>query len=206
MEKSHKIIIIGLSIVIIALIVGLAYTTFNVKDTQLDILGSKAISANGTLTVKLVSSDGTPLEGKKVSISVYSDSGDEVFVDSTSTDSLGKANITLENVAVGNYTINATFNGDNGYAASTASEKIEIIKEENVEASGVTESSDNSQSTDDFKTPLDGDPYVVEYDEYHGGSENIKYYTYRDGSVVAISDNGFYLTQFADGSYESGYL
>ena len=214
----NKYLFIGLMAVLIVIIVGFfAFALHLTEDVKIDVLGNGEIEEGESIHIKLTSKDGTPLEDKEVHVSILNKRGNnymsQIPTQTLKTDSNGKISYSQENLTKGEYTIKVTFRGDDKYSANETTEKIKIIEKKVIETTPqettpVSESTTAETESDstDFKTPLDDDPYVVEYDEYHGVSENIKYYTYPDGSVVAISDDGHYVTQFSGGGMAYGYI
>lgn len=213
MNKNY---LIGVGVLIIAIVAGVSFYIMGVNSaqpTQIEIFGNGTIEEGGSLNIQLSSLNGTSISGKKLKVVISNSKGKKVLDRSLNTNTNGKISVNLDNLSSGKYNVNVSFSGDDKYLANNTSDKIKIKEKEVVIESTpeevtqtVPESEPSESESRDFQTPLDDDPYVVEYDEYHGVSENIKYYTYDDGSVVAISDNGHYLTQYADGSMDSGYI
>lgn len=219
MEKRDKIIIVGLIIVIIALITGLAFmlmdNTSPKQESQINILGNSTVSEGDSISVKL-SSNGTVLKDEILHVSVLNGSGDEILYKSVKTNSKGIAKLALENVSAGSYEVNVTFRGDENYSATNASKSI-TVNEKVVEAAPqVSESnhetaqstSDASQASSDNPADFDGDGrsdvfYSESYDEDLG---HIGYLDFSDGYRMTVFEDGEYYVEDANGYIGGGYL
>lgn len=142
-----------LSIICIALIaivgIGVAATYFNTNSTEktnLEITSAANLTKGDLLTVKLTNESGAGIADKTINI-ILTDSNNNITTFNTTTDSQGIGNISL-NDSLGNYTVNATFSGDDNYESSHASQNL-TIEETTAQLNGTTSNSatsSNSQS------------------------------------------------------------
>lgn len=174
MEKRDKLIIVGLIIVIIALITGLAFmlmdNTSPKQESQINILGNSTVSEGDAISVKL-SSNGTVLKDEILHVSILNGSGDEILYKSVKTNSKGMANFVLENLSAGTYNMNVTFRGDGNYSANTTSKEITVMEIEVVEEPiTVQESSSNDNSItydEELNVYYDSNRVIVDPDGHH---------------------------------------
>ena len=126
MEKNHKIIIVGLVIVIIALVVVLATiiqapTKENVK---LTIENKKTIEKGGSIKIKLTDGNGTPIKDQTVNISITDKKGTTDY-HSIVTNEKGVGKLKLDK-SPGKYAVNCTYGGNENYTGDNATQKLKI--------------------------------------------------------------------------------
>ena len=175
MDKNQWIIV-GLVIVIIALIIGLAVmmqapTKENVK---LTIKNKKVIEEGENIKIQLTDMNGTPIKGQTVNISVTDKEGATDY-HSVVTNEKGVGKLKLDK-SPGKYTVNCTYGGNENYAANTTNQTLKI-NEKPVEESADVEYNSYSSSSEDTRPEVDSsgitrqqaDKYGYTYTTEHGG-------------------------------------
>ena len=169
-------IIVGLVIVIIALIIGLAVmmqapTKENVK---LTIKNKKVIEEGENVKIQLTDMNGTPIKDQTVNISVTDKDGTTDY-HSVVTNEKGVGKLKLDKNP-GKYTVNCTYGGNENYTANTTNQTLKI-KEKPVEESADVEYNSYSSSSEDNRPEVDSsgitrqqaDKYGYTYTTEHGG-------------------------------------
>ena len=175
MDKNQWIIV-GLVIVIIALIIGLAVmmqapTKENVK---LTIKNKKVIEEGESIKIQLTDMNGTPIKGQTVNISVTDKEGATDY-HSVVINEKGVGKLKLDK-SPGKYTVNCTYGGNENYTANTTNQTLKI-KEKPVEESADVEYNSYSSSSEDTRPEVDSsgitrqqaDKYGYTYTTEHGG-------------------------------------
>lgn len=175
MDKNQWIIV-GLVIVIIALIIGLAVmmqapTKENVK---LTIKNKKVIEEGENVKIQLTDMNGTPIKDQTVNISVTDKDGTTDY-HSVVTNEKGVGKLKLDKNP-GKYTVNCTYGGNENYTANTTNQTLKI-KEKPVEESADVEYNSYSSSSEDNRPEVDSsgitrqqaDKYGYTYTTEHGG-------------------------------------
>lgn len=175
MDKNQWIIV-GLVIVIIALIIGLAVmmqapTKENVK---LTIKNKKVIEEGENVKIQLTDMNGTPIKDQTVNISVTDKDGTTDY-HSVVTNEKGAGKLKLDKNP-GKYTVNCTYGGNENYTANTTNQTLKI-KEKPVEESADVEYNSYSSSSEDTRPEVDSsgitrqqaDKYGYTYTTEHGG-------------------------------------
>lgn len=189
MEKSHKIIIVGLVVVVIALAVVLAGviqvpTKENVK---LTFENKKSIEEGGKVKIKLTDMNGTPIKGQTVNISITDKKGTTDY-HSVVTNEKGVGKLKLDKDP-GKYTVNCTYGGNENYTGNNTTQKLKItekVVETEKADSTSTASEPSSDDSNDAKVEGNGQEFVDEdgtrykVHEIGGGYEVIR----EDGSYV----------------------
>ena len=125
MEK-REIMIAAIVILVVALVASNLMNTSSAKDTQLKILNNGSIGENGTIYIKLTDMEKNSLGNKAIKVSIIDKNGKAVYSKDLKTHVTGMALVKVENITPGTYTVNVTFNGDENYTSSSASQKINI--------------------------------------------------------------------------------
>ena len=175
MDKNQWIIV-GLVIVIIALIIGLAVmmqapTKENVK---LTIKNKKVIEEGENVKIQLTDMNGTPIKDQTVNISVTDKDGTTDY-HSVVTNEKGVGKLKLDK-SPGKYTVNCTYGGNENYTANTTNQTLKI-KEKPVEESTNVDYTSYSSSSEDNRPEVDSsgitrqqaDKYGYTYTTEHGG-------------------------------------
>ena len=175
MDKNQWIIV-GLVIVIIALIIGLAVmmqapTKENVK---LTIKNKKVIEEGESIKIQLTDMNGTPIKDQTVNISVTDKDGTTDY-HSVVTNEKGVGKLKLDK-SPGKYSVNCTYGGNENYTANTTNQTLKI-KEKPVEESTNVDYTSYSSSSEDNRPEVDSsgitrqqaDKYGYTYTTEHGG-------------------------------------
>lgn len=175
MDKNQWIIV-GLVIVIIALIIGLAVmmqapTKENVK---LTIKNKNVIEEGENVKIQLTDMNGTPIKDQTVNISVTDKDGTTDY-HSVVTNENGVGKLKLDK-SPGKYTVNCTYGGNENYTANTTNQTLKI-KEKPVEESTNVDYTSYSSSSEDNRPEVDSsgitrqqaDKYGYTYTTEHGG-------------------------------------
>lgn len=175
MDKNQWIIV-GLVIVIIALIIGLAVmmqppTKENVK---LTIKNKKVIEEGENVKIQLTDMNGTPIKDQTVNMSVTDKDGTTDY-HSVVTNEKGVGKLKLDK-SPGKYTVNCTYGGNENYTANTTNQTLKI-KEKPVEESTNVDYTSYSSSSEDNRPEVDSsgitrqqaDKYGYTYTTEHGG-------------------------------------
>lgn len=178
MENENIIIILVVIAVILACAVGLMYLkTTNAKPTEIRITSNETLNKGDSLTIQLTDLNKTAIS-ENVSIVIKNTDGAVVVTGTVSTNSKGLANFDLD-LEKGEYTVNVTFNGNNNFTGSNATQKL-TIKE------AVTESIGDSSSSGYTTEPV--------YDAHT--------ISYKDGVRGVYSKSGeFFIDPTQDPSY-----
>ena len=144
MDKNQWIIV-GLVIVIIALIIGLAVmmqapTKENVK---LTIKNKKVIEEGENVKIQLTDMNGTPIKDQTVNISVTDKDGTTDY-HSVVTNEKGVGKLKLDK-SPGKYSVNCTYGGNENYTANSTNQTLKI-NEKPVEESADVEYNSYSSS------------------------------------------------------------
>ena len=190
MEKN-KIIIAILIIVVVILAAAMLVMSMPLmnaqKDSKIAITSNKTLYEGDNLTVKLTDLNNAAISAG-VKITVTDDSGNVVLEDSLKTDSDGNASMPL-NLDAGNYTVNATFSGNEYFTANSTTQKL-VIEKAAVQETASSQSSQSSSSSSSSGSGLHYDPEVnvyyndegviVDPDGQHGQGVGSSYADVRD--------------------------
>ena len=154
MENENIIIILVVIAVILAGAVGLMYLkTTAAKPTEIRITSNETLNKGDSLTIQLTDLNKTAVSGN-VSIVIKNTDGAVVVSGSVNTNSKGLANFDLD-LEKGEYTVYVTFNGNNNFTGSNATQKL-TIKEAVTESVG--------ESSNDIRIVFRG--YSQQYGTY----------------------------------------
>lgn len=207
MDKKELIIIAVIVLIIIA--AALANTFIlnpsSGSDTsRINILNNNTLGENNTLYVKLTNAEGVSLSDKNIDITVRDANNTIVYNTTTKTHFTGVAVVKINDLDNGEYTVNASFAGDDNYTQSSVVHKITIgdgVVEEDL--SNITEIAQDTTLADDIAEQ------TAEYDSqssqsYQSSSSSQQSYTpsrstsssssssSSSGSSSSSSDSGGY--------------
>ena len=128
MDKN-KIIIVALIVIILAFLVGILVSmpNFSKADSKLEIMGNDTVTEGSNLQIKLTDTNGTALTNQTVKIT-FTDKDNSTSDYSVVTNDEGVGELKLDK-NVGNYTVTASYGGNDGYNGCNATKKITIEKE-----------------------------------------------------------------------------
>lgn len=207
----NKYAVFSLSIILILVICGAVFSMSNTQEpSKIKILGNGSVVEGGTLNIKLTDLEGISLDNRMLNITIMDKNGEKIFENSTNTNYIGKATVDLDNIPVGNYTVNVTFEGDEKFSSNTTLENFEIIEKVVVEAQPVEEPAQSSvgesySATDEYYSNANDDPYDGMYEEYPDGEGGTVHQFNWGGMTEYDFDDGYYIFEYDDGHVESGY-
>ena len=197
-------IIIGGIIVAIAIVA--AFMLFSPNNdsgySKIDIIGDGNVPENGTLNVKLENGQNIALKDKNITITIKDSKGKVVFNKTAKTFVNGVANVKLTNLSPGEYNVNATFNGDENYTASSVSEKIKIVAGESDDAG---DENTTDVVADDTTTPTSDSSSSYSSQSSSSSSSYRPSSSSSSSSSSDSSDNGVYYTD-ENGNPAEGYI
>lgn len=188
MEQKHIIII--LAVVVVALVAVMAVMSMpslnGQKDSKIAIVSNATLYGGDNLTVKLTDLNNAAISAG-VKITVTDDSGNVVLEDSLKTDSDGNASMPL-NLDAGNYTVNATFSGNENFTANSTTQKL-VIEKEAVQETASSQSGQSSSSSSggsglhydpEVNVYYNDEGVIVDPDGQHGQGVGSSYADVRD--------------------------
>lgn len=138
MENKNIIIIAVTLIIVIALVAGTFFYITNLNDSpqveeptkvkeasNIKIISNKTLYKGGKLSIQLTNLNKTAISNEKVNILITNKKDKVVMNKTIKTNSKGKSKLIL-NLKKGKYQINATFNGNDNYTGTTATQKLTI--------------------------------------------------------------------------------
>ena len=163
MENKNIIIILVILIVVLGVAMGaMLMPSLNAKhDSKIAIASNDTLYGGDNLTVKLTDLNGEPIKGS-VDVSIADKNGKIVFEDTLKTNSKGSAHAEL-NLGAGNYTVNATFTGNDNYTANSTIQKLTIA--EKVQQQVSEQPAESSSSSGGDKLHYDEEVNVYYNDE-----------------------------------------
>lgn len=146
MEKNN-IIILLLVIVIIALLVGIAAVMLNVskEDSVLAFKSESILTEGDSINVCLSDAKGNPIANQTVNITI-TDKDNSNSHYSVVTNEKGVAVLKLDKGA-GEYVVAISYDGNDRYAPSNATQKLTVKQKETIEAESSTTSESSSPQT-----------------------------------------------------------
>ena len=156
------------------------------KDSKIAITSNKTLYEGDNLTVKLTDLNNAAISAG-VKITVTDDSGNVVLEDSLKTDSDGNASMPL-NLDAGNYTVNATFSGNENFTANSTTQKL-VIENEAVQETASSQSGPSSSSSSggsglqydpEVNVYYNDEGVIVDPDGQHGQGVGSSYADVRD--------------------------
>lgn len=180
MEKN-KLIIIALIIIIIVLLVGVfaVMPNMNKQDTNLTFENQSTLNEGDSLKINLTDANGTAISNQTVNITITDDESNSTY--SVVTNGNGTGTLKLDKTA-GNYTVTATYGGNDKYKESNATKKITIKKlvesKSLQQGNGATASNDDSNYYNghprSYFSP--GEQAAIDDARAHGYSSPAAYY------------------------------
>ena len=152
----------------------------NAKEaTKIKVTSNKTLTEGDDISVQLTDSNKTPLSKQNVKVTVKNGKGKVVLNKTVKTNSKGKAKID-SNLKKGKYKVNVTYDGNDNYSESNATQKL-TIKEE-VKETASESSSDpfagakwEKRTHWDDGTPVNGELYLIT-------TADGDYWTYENGN------------------------
>lgn len=188
MQQKHIIIILAVVVVaLVAVMAVMSMPSLNSKnDSKIAIVSNSTLYGGDNLTVKLTDLNNAAISAG-VKITVTDNSGNVVLEDSLKTDSDGKVSMSL-NLDAGNYTVNATFSGNDNFTANSTTQKL-VIEKEAVQETTSSQSSQSSSSSSggsglhydaEVNVYYNDEGVIVDPDGQHGQGVGSSYADVRD--------------------------
>lgn len=123
--NNDKIIIVLLLVIVVLLVVGFVLFNPLKADSTISITSASELTEGDQLSISLTDANGAPIAQQNVIIFISGSNGvnDQRTV---TTDGAGNAVISLDGLASGQYSVNATFEGNNNFKASHAFQNLNI--------------------------------------------------------------------------------
>lgn len=189
-DKNIIIVLLVIIIVILSVVVGMLFMpSLNAqKDSKIVIEGNSTLNAGDDLVVNLTDLNKTPIGNVVVDIVIVDKDGEVVVNESLKTNSKGNAKLNLD-LDGGNYSVNATFTGNDNFTGNSTFKKItikEVVVEEPVTQQDTTSDSDRSySSSSDNRPAVDSGGITREEADYWGW----KYTTDHGGHYIGSHDH-----------------
>ena len=190
-NKNIIIVLLVIIIVILSVVVGMLFMpSLNAqKDSIIDIDGNSTLNVGDDLVINLTDLNKTPIEKVVVDVVIVDKDGEVVVNESLMTNSKGSAKLNLD-LEEGNYSVNATFAGNNNFTGNSTFKNItinKIVVEEPVATQqDTTSNSDKSRSSSaDNRPAVDSGGITREEADYWGW----KYTTDHGGHYIGSHDH-----------------
>ena len=171
---DKKIIAVIVVIIVVAVVAAL-FLNFNVskEDAKMKMVSKSSINEDSSIKIKLTDLNGTPIENQTVHLKIINKKG-KIDEYSVKTNEKGIAQLKLNKIKPGTYTVNFTYDGNDTYNLCNLSKKVKIkekVIEQTPEESSNTESySSNDGGESNYNHPprdgVDYDSSKMSYDEY----------------------------------------
>ena len=124
---SKKIIVLLLIIIVLLIVLGMMLINpLDAKtDTKITVNSNATLYEGDYFSISLTDVNGAPLNSQTVNIIITDANGVENH-QQVSTDGMGNAMLQLNGLAVGEYDINVTYEGNENYSSSSASQNLTI--------------------------------------------------------------------------------
>ena len=124
--ENKKLGIILLIVIAMVIIGFIAFASMHTQEgSKVKITSNKTLYENGTLKVKLMDLNKTPIANGTVNITVKDKKGKEKIKKAIKSNSKGMASLKL-NLKKGKYDVNATFEGNDNYTANSTTQKLTV--------------------------------------------------------------------------------
>lgn len=170
MEAKNIIIILLVIAVILAVALGVMFLSpGNAKqDCKIAITSNKTLYEGDNLTVKLTDLNQTPLKNKTVKILIKDKDEKTVFAKTLKTNDNGKVRAKL-NLSEGDYSVNATFEGNDNFTANSTTQKLtveKVVEEQTVSQQPVADNSQSSNSKSEYGSYINDEWVSMSEQEY----------------------------------------
>ena len=180
---------------VILLVVIVAAGVFFLNPGHAKVDSKVVVSSNSTLndgdnfTIRLTDLNNTPIANQIVNVTIIDANGGE-NPQVITTDANGDGSLQLNGLAVGNYTINVTYGGNENYTSCNTTQKLEM-KEKVVPSQTSSSSTYSSSASSQKRTYAD----IAHDSDVHTNPEKSKLL---NDHIVGGKDGIYY---FSDGSY-----
>lgn len=201
MENRNIIIILVAIIVILLALIGMAFLQMNAKkESNLIITSDSTLNEQDSILIQLTDLNKNPISNGNVDVKILDKDGKVVVEQSVQTDSKGNAKMDF-NLNPGEYSVEATFGGNNAYDQSSTTQNL-LIKEKVVEASLVSSSQSSSSSSSS------GNPYDINNlpPSNDPNPETKRFYIDENHVRQEYSDNYFSIVDLRTGERHGGFF
>lgn len=191
---NYNKIIITLVIVLVVIVVAgvLFLNPGHAKvDSKVIITSNSTLNDGDNFTIRLTDLNNTPIANQTVNVTIIDANGGK-NPQVITTDANGDGSLQLNGLAVGNYTINVTYGGNDNYTSCNTTQKLEmkqkVVPSQTSSSSSTDTSSSNSQKRTYAEIAQDSDVHSnpekakLLNDHSVGGKDGIYYFS--DGSYV----------------------
>ena len=188
----NKIIIALVVVLVVIVVAGVLF--LNPGHAKID--SNVVVSSNSTLndgdnfTIKLTDLNNTPIANQTVNVTIIDSNGGE-NPQVITTDANGDGSLQLNGLAVGNYTINVTYGGNENYTSCNTTQKLEMKEKVVPTVSSSSSSTYSSSESSQKRTYAD----IAHDSDVHTNPEKSKLL---NDHIVGGKDGIYY---FSDGSY-----
>ena len=187
---DYNKIIISLVIVLVVIVAaGLLFLNpgHAKSDSRVVVSSNSTLYDGDNFTVRLTDLNNTPIANQTVNVTIIDANGGK-NPQVITTDANGDGSLQLNGLAVGNYTINVTYGGNNNYTSCNTTQKLEM-KEKVIPTQ--SSSTDSSSASSQKRTYAE----IAQDSDVHSNPEKAKEL---NDHVVGGKDG---ITYFSDGSY-----
>ena len=186
----NKIIIVLVIVLVVIVVAGVLFLNpgHAKVDSKVIITSNSTLNDGDNFTIRLTDLNNTSIANQTVNVTIIDANGGK-NPQVITTDANGDGSLQLNGLAVGNYTINVTYGGNNNYTSCNTTQKLEM-KEKVIptQSSSTDSSSASSQKRTYAEIAHDSDVHSNPEkakelnDHVVGGKEGITYFS--DGSYV----------------------
>lgn len=198
MNNKIKIIV---CLVLFFFIILICASAFNIQEsTHFKVNVDEVLHNGDTYSVYLLDEHDKGIADKNVSVDVIDANGNHNKLNLV-TDDKGMASFVIDGVAIGNYTFNCTFDGDNEYKASELANVVKLVDNEIEDTNDIneyTEKSNEDVSSSNGNTQKYSNKYCAICGARLTVGEATEEYT--DGMVCQACGVNPYYTSTKDGS------
>ena len=187
---NYNKIIIALVIVLVVIVAAgvLFLNPGHAKaDSRVVVLSNSTLNDGDYFTIRLTDLNNTPIANQTVNVTIIDANGGK-NPQVINTDANGDGSLQLNGLAVGNYTMNVTYGGNNNYTSCNTTQKLEM-KEKVIPTQ--SSSTDSSSASSQKRTYAE----IAQDSDVHSNPEKAKEL---NDHVVGGKDG---ITYFSDGSY-----
>ena len=145
----NKIIIVLVVVIVVMLAAGFLFLnpSHAKVDSRVIVTSNSTLHDGDTFAVKLTDLNNTPIANQTVNVTIIDANGGK-NPQVVNTDANGDGSFQLNGLAVGNYTMNVTYGGNNNYTSCNTTQKLEM-KEKVIPTVSSSSSSKSSSNVND---------------------------------------------------------
>lgn len=187
----NKIIIVLVLVLVVIVAAGILFLNQGHAkvDSKVIVTSNSTLNDGDNFTIRLTDLNNTSIANQTVNVTIIDANGGK-NPQVITTDANGDGSLQLNGLAVGNYTINVTYGGNNNYTSCNTTQKLEM-KEKVVPTQTSSSSTYSSSANSQKRTYAD----IAHDSDVHSNPEKAKEL---NDHVVGGKDG---ITYFSDGSY-----